>query len=225
MGGGGFLMEDSPLLDDFVLAHARGEQSRVCFIATASGDSDRMLVNFYSALGPRCRATHLALFRRTVSDVGRYLLDQDVIYVGGGNTANMMAVWRTHGVDRAVADACEHGVILCGVSAGALCWFECGVTDSFGTLSGLEGLTGLLPGSFCPHFNGDDRRRPAYHRLVHEGMRPGFGADVGAAMHFVDGALAEVVTSVREAAAYRIECVDGTVRETRVPGRYLGHQQ
>jgi peptidase E len=222
MGGGGFLMEETPLLDDFVLSHARGKDSRVCFIATASGDSDRMLVNFYTALSHRCHATHLPLFRRTQSDVTRFLLGQDVIYVGGGNTANMLAVWRTHGVDNALARAYEKGIVLCGVSAGALCWFESGVTDSFGPLAGIDNLLGWLRGSFCPHYNGDPRRRPRYQQLVREGMEPGFAADVGAALHFIDGALAQVVTSQQEAAAYRVECREGVVHEEALPGRYLG---
>ena len=124
MGGGGFLMDESPLLDDFILSCAKGRDSRVCFVATASGDSDRMLVNFYSALGPRCQASHLPLFRRQDADLTAQLLRQDVVYVGGGNTANMLAIWKLHGVDVALARAYEAGVLLCGLSAGGLCWFE-----------------------------------------------------------------------------------------------------
>jgi dipeptidase E len=224
MGGGGFLMEDTPLLDDFILLCARGRASRVCFVATASGDSDRMLVNFYTALGPRCRATHLPLFRRQHADVAAHLLAQDVIYVGGGNTPNMLAVWRVHGIDVALRRAYEAGVLLCGVSAGALCWFEGGVTDAFGgPLTRLDGALGLLPGSFCPHYDGDPRRRPTYQRLVADGLAPGFAADVGAALHFIDGALAEVVTSRPHAHAYRVEHLGGgDVSEEPLPARDLG---
>jgi dipeptidase E len=222
MGGGGFLMDDNPLLDDFILSRAKGRASRVCFLATASGDSDRMLVNFYTALGPRCRASHLALFRREHADVAAYLLDHDVIYVGGGNTANMLAVWPLHGVDQALARAHDAGVVLCGLSAGGLCWFQSGVTDSFGQLAPLENALGLLPGSFCPHYDGDAQRRPSYRRLVGEGMAAGFAADVGAALHFVDGALAEVVTSRPRACAYRVERRSDGVHEEPLPVRYLG---
>ncbi|HKO92121.1 MAG TPA: peptidase E [Polyangiaceae bacterium] len=222
MGGGGFLMENTPLLDDFILSRAKGRESRVCFIATASGDSDRMLVTFYTALGSRCRADHLPLFRRSATDVAAYLLNQDVIYVGGGNTANLLALWRLHGVDRALVQAYEAGIVLCGVSAGALCWFEAGVTDSFGSLDGLENGLGILKGSFCPHFDGEPLRRPAYRRLIAEGMQSGFAADDGAAMCFVDGALAEVVTSRPSARAYRVGPVDGALREEALPSRYLG---
>ncbi len=224
MGGAGFLMEDTPLLDDFILSRAKGKESRLCFLATASGDSDRMLVNFYTALGARCSASHLALFRRTHADIAGYLLKQDIVYVGGGNTANMLAVWRTHGVDKALARAYEHGVVLCGVSAGALCWFDCGVTDSFGHLAPLHGLLGLLPGSFCPHYNGDAGRRPTYHRLIREGMKAGFAADVGAALYFANGTLAEVVTSAPNAAAYRVECREDITHEEQLATRYLGNR-
>jgi dipeptidase E len=225
MGGGGFLIDDNPLLDDFILSRAKGKDSRVCFVATASGDSDRMLVNFYTALGRRCQATHLPLFRRTHDDVTAYLLEHDVIYVGGGNTANMLGVWRIHGVDKALAHAYDKGIVLCGVSAGALCWFETGVTDSFGSsLTYIDNLLGLVPGSFCPHYNGDSLRRPTYQRLVHDGMKPGFAADVGAALHFIDGTLSEVVSSRPDAGAYRLECRGSEVYEEAMPVRYLGEK-
>lgn len=224
LGGGGFLMEDTPFLDDFILARAKGQQSRVCFVPTASGDSDRMLVNFYTALGARCRASHLALFRREPRDPAEHLLEQDVIYVGGGSTVNMLAIWQMHGVDRALASAYEAGIVLCGVSAGALCWFEAGVTDSFGRLTALENGLGLLHGSFCPHYDGDPRRRPACRQLLSEGLRSGFAADVGAALHFIDGTLAEVVTSRPSAGAYRVGLEAGEFREQALPTRYLGSE-
>ncbi|MEO8180992.1 MAG: peptidase E [Deltaproteobacteria bacterium] len=222
MGGGGFLMEESPLLDDFILSCAKGRASRVCFLATASGDSDRMLVNFYTAMGSRCQASHLPLFRPDGRDPATQLLDQDIIYVGGGSTLNMLAIWQIHGVDQALVRAYEAGVALCGVSAGALCWFEAGVTDSLGRLTAMDNGLGFLPGSFCPHYDGDPRRRSAYQRLISEGLKAGFAADMGAAMHFVDGALAEVVTSRPSARAYRLEQQAGEIREQALHSRYLG---
>ena len=127
---------DNPLLDDHVLDLARAERGRerprVCFLATASGDSPAYIASFYAAFARRAEASHLALFIRTVDDIESFLLDQDVIYVGGGNTENMLAIWRVHGVDRALGRAWESGVVLTGLSAGSLCWFETGTTDSFG---------------------------------------------------------------------------------------------
>jgi dipeptidase E len=228
MGGGGFLMEPkNPLLDDFILGLGRGADSRVCFLATASGDSDRMLVNFYTDLAPRCRATHLPLFRPRVGDIEALLLAQDVIYVGGGSTVNQLAVWRAHGVDRALRRAHDAGVVLAGLSAGAICWFENGLSDSIGVDPGPLGAAtpalGLIPGTFCPHWDGEAWRQPVYRRLVAEGFAGGYAADDGAALHFVDGALREVVTSRPTARAYRVERgSDGGVVETPLPARFLG---
>jgi len=162
MGGGGVSMEpDNPILDDFILSLAGRPRPRVCFLPTASGDSDRYVANFYAAFARRSEASHLALFVRTVTDVEAFLLDQDVIYVGGGNTENQLAVGRVHGVDRALRIAWQRGVVLAGLSAGSICWFESGTTDSFGLdLDVLEDGLGFLPGSHCPHFDGEPQRRP-----------------------------------------------------------------
>ena len=224
LGGGGFLMEPANhLLDDFVLSLARGRESRVCFLATAAGDSDRMIVNFYTDLAPRCRGRHLALFRREERDLEAVLLAQDVIYVGGGNTANLLAVWRVHGVDAALRRAYENGVVLAGVSAGALCWFAGGVTDSFGGLAALDDGLAFVDGTMCPHYDGHPERRPTYHALLAGGMPAGYAADDSCAIHFVDGALREAVSSRPNASAYRVKrAPDGAVVETPLPTRFLG---
>ena len=145
-----------------------------------------------------------------------------MIYVGGGNTANLLAVWRAHGLDRVLRDAWTRGAILCGVSAGMLCWFRDGVTDSFGPLARLGDGLGLLDASACPHYDGEPGRRAAFHAAIADGMAPGWAADDGAALHFVGTELVEVVSSRRAAAAYRVERVDGVVVETRLPVRFLG---
>jgi dipeptidase E len=230
MGGGGFSMEpENPLLDEAVLDLARRvrgrDRPRVCFLATASGDAEGYIADFHAAFDDRSEASHLALFVRTVEDIGGFLLDQDVIYVGGGNTANMLAVWQIHGVDRALRRAWESGVVMAGLSAGSLCWFEAGTTDSFGlTLAPLHGGLAFLPGSHCPHYDGEAQRRPLYQRLVGEGELPaGYAADDGAALVFRDQVLEEVIASRPAARAYRVEPgPDGTAIETELPTRYLG---
>lgn len=230
MGGGGFSMEpDNPLLDDHVLDLARTnrgrERPRVCFLGTASGDSPVYIADFYTAFARRAEATHLALFVRTEDDIESFLLDQDVVYVGGGNTENMLAVWRIHGVDRALRRAWETGVVMTGLSAGSLCWFETGTTDSFGTeLAALSGGLGFIPGSHSPHYDGEATRRPRYHELVAAGALPaGYAADDGAALVFDGPDLVEVVSSRPEARAYRVERgADGAAVETILPTRYLG---
>jgi len=230
MGGGGFSMEpDNPLLDDFVLASARAargrERPRVCFLATASGDSPSYVADFYAAFARRAEATHLALFIRTVDDIEAFLVDQDVVYVGGGNTENLLAIWRVHGVDRALRRAWEAGVIMTGLSAGSLCWFESGTTDSFGTgLAALSGGLGFVPGSHAPHYDGEPARRPHYQRLVADGiLASGYAADDGAALIFRGPDLVEVVASRPDARGYRVERdAAGDAIETALPTRYLG---
>jgi len=230
MGGGGFSMEpDNPLLDDYTLDLARTargrERPRVCFLATASGDTPGYIADFYAALARRSEASHLSLFVRTVDDIERHLLDQDVIYVGGGNTENMLAVWRVHGVDRALRAAWESGVVLTGLSAGSLCWFETGTTDSYGAgLAPLSSGLGFLPGSHAPHYDGESTRRPHFQRLIAEGVLPaGYAADDGVALVFRGTELDEVVASRPGARAYRVERgADGKAIETELPTRYLG---
>ena len=227
MGGGGFSEEpDNPLLDDYVLGLAGRKKPRVCFIPTASGDAQGYIDKFHRAFPPRrTKASHLTLFRPCgVGDVREFLLAQDIIYVGGGSTANMLAVWRVHGVDRILRKAWRAGVVLAGVSAGMNCWFEQSVTDSFGgRLAPLKDGLGLLKGSACPHYHSEKERRPAYRRLVAGGgLVPGFAADDGAALHFVGSKLAGVVTSRPKARAYRVERVRGKAVETPLETRYLG---
>jgi peptidase E len=227
LGGGGFAMEpENPLLDDYILSLARSPRPKVCFLPTASADSDNFCLRFYQAFAARnCVPTHLPLFKRQVEDLRSFLLAQDVIYVSGGNTANMLAIWRVHGVDRILAEARQQGIVLCGISAGSLCWFECGVTDSFGPLAALHDGLKFLPGSNCPHYDGEPQRRPTYHRLVGDGTLPaGYAADCGCALHFVGDHLAKVVTSRPSAAAYRVERKGGTAVETRLAVEYLGRR-
>ena len=230
MGGGGFTMEpDNPLIDDHILNLARATRGRrrprICFIPTASGDSLAYIAEFYAAFARRTDADHLALFNRTVDDIEGLLLHQDVVYVGGGNTENMLAVWRVHGVDRALRRAWEAGVVMAGLSAGSLCWFEAGTTNSFGVgLAVLSGGLGLLPGSHAPHYDGEASRRGHFQRLIAEGVLPaGYAADDGAALIFHGTELAEVVTSRPDACGYRVERGSaGDAVETILPARYLG---
>lgn len=199
-------------------------RARVAFIPTATGDASETLVNMYARFpADRSERTHLALFNRTVEDITAYLLAQDIIVVGGGNTANMLAVWRVHGVDRALRAAWEHGVVLTGGSAGSLCWFECGTTDSFNLyrLAPLRDGLGFLPGSHCPHYDGEEQRRPLYHALVGDGFPAGYAMDDDAAVHFVGQEIREVVSARAAASAYRVERRDGAVVETRLDARLL----
>lgn len=225
MGGGGFSMEPgNRLLDEYFLAQTRKRRPSVCFIPTASGDADRYIVSFYAAFSKlRCTPCHLSLFRPPTGSLGRLLLDQDAIYVGGGNTKSLMALWREWRLDRHLRRAWRGGVVLGGVSAGSICWFQQGLTDSVpGKMTVLDCL-GLLRGSNCPHYDSQAARRPAYQRLIARGkMAAGVAADDGVALHFVDRKLRQVVSSRRAAAAYKVRSVNGRADERRIPARYLG---
>jgi dipeptidase E len=205
-------------LDRYVLAQARVPEPAVAFVPTASGESDNYIVRFYTAyLGLPCRPSHLAFFRRT-PDLRAYLLAQDVIYVGGGNTKSMLAVWREWGVPELLREAWESGIVLAGISAGAICWFEQGVTDSFADQLRVMECLGFLPGSCCPHYSGEPDRRPSFHRLLRHGeIAPGFAIDDGAAIHFTNNQVHRVVASRKGATAYHVHSTGGEVREEPMP--------
>jgi len=196
---------------------------RVCFLGTASGDDPGYIAAFYGWFARRSQATHLGLFDRRVGDIAAFLAEHDVVYVGGGNTANMLAVWRTHGVDVALRQAWQAGVILAGPSAGAVCWFEAGTTDSFSPeLGAMRDGLGFLPGSFCPHYDSESSRRPRYHELVASGDLPaGYAADDGVGLLFSGTTLSEVVAAMPESRAFRLERVPAGVEETSIKPRLL----
>ena len=218
LGGGGFSMEPENLtLDEYVLAQAQSPSPSVLFLPTASGDADAYVLRFYTAFsGLPCRPSHLSLFRRT-PDLRACLLSQDVIYVGGGNTKSMLGVWREWGLPEILREAWSAGVVLAGISAGAICWFEQGLTDSFdGDLRPLQCL-GFLRGSCCPHYDGEAARRPTYHQLVRRGdLLPGFAIDDGVALHFIGDDLHHVATSRPRVNAYRVRMSNGAVQEEPV---------
>lgn len=230
MGGGGFSGAADPRiptgLDRLVLelARERGRRRpRICFVGTATGDDPRPIGRFHAAFDDRADAAHLGLFDRQVVDIEAFLLRQDAIYVGGGNTASLLAVWRAHGVDRALRRAHDAGVVLAGRSAGSICWFESGTTDSYGPpLQSVHGALGFIAGSHCPHYDGEPDRRPTYHRLVAGGILPGgHAADDGVALLFDGPDLVEAVSERDGATAYRVVPRDGGVEETPLATRRL----
>jgi peptidase E len=193
---------------------------RVCVLNTANGDDLGSYLRFYARLSQHgARVSHLQLFTMpNVDDPEDLLLSQDVIFVGGGSVANMVAVWRVHGVDRIMRSAWESGVVLAGVSAGAICWFEGGTTDSFGpVLRPFTAGLGLLPGSYCPHYDSEPARRPTFQSLVADGALPaGVACDDGAAAHFTDAELTAIVAARDGASGYLVE-PDGSGGSTERP--------
>lgn len=228
LGGGGFSMEsDNTLLDDFILSLVPKPLPRVCFVPTASADSVAYTLKFYRAFSGRAIATDLTIFdppatpRRPArtSDMAAFVAEQDIVYVGGVNTANLLAIWRTHGLDKVLYDAWRGGTVLCGISAGMLCWFQDGLTDSFGGFAPLKDGLGFLEASACPHYDGERERQILYQQAIEAGMANGYAADDYVALHFQGKTLVEAVSSRPEAAAYRVE---QGAEPVRLSTRYLG---
>jgi len=223
-GGGGFSMEaGNRLLDDYVLALTGKPRPRGCFLPTASGDADHYVVRFYQHFGPWAEASHLSLFRRERGcrrEPREHLLSQDLIYVGGGSVISMLGVWRAHGIDAVLREAWAQGVVLCGLSAGSLCWFAEGVSAFHGEPAAVQGI-GVLPWSNAVHYADEAARRADYHAALRAGMRPGYAASDGAALHFQGTELAHAVASRPGARAFRVEADRGEVVETELTVRDL----
>ncbi len=196
----------------------------VCYIPTASGENKDGIIAFYQRFGGLdCSVRHLTFFNPPVADLRSYLLACDLIFVGGGNTKSMLALWREWGVDTILREAWERGIVLSGVSAGSICWFEQGITDSIpGPLTLLPCL-GFLKGSDCPHFDGEAERRPTFHRMLTTGeIMPGYAADDHAALVFEGETLARVVSTTPTARAYHFSRdASGAVVETALAAELL----
>lgn len=194
---------------------------RVLYIGTAMAEDPESTLRMYDRFAGIGDMSRLEFFPWPPEDLRSSVLDQDLIFVGGGNTANMLAIWRVHGVDELLREALAAGIILTGSSAGGICWFEHGVTDSFGPQLGPMECLGFLPGSFCPHWDDEENRRPVYHRLLEDGFPAGYAAEAGVGLHFVDGELREVVGCDEGAKGYRVELQGGEIVETPLPARPL----
>jgi len=218
---------DNLALDRYILQQARSSKPNVCFVPTASGDSEGYTQRFYDSLKTLdCVPTDLSLFRSPKQDLESFILQQEVIYVGGGNTRNLLAIWRDWGLDRILQAALNQGVVLAGISAGSICWFEQGVTDSMKAegsdrLASIDCL-GFLPHSHCPHYDGEANRRPEYHRLMQHGeIGRGWAADDGAGIHFIDGELQKIVSSRPNASAYWVVRDGNGVHEQTLTPEHL----
>jgi len=195
---------------------------KVCLLPTAASAVPVAVVRFLDLFPTdRFEPTYLDLFARDGRDLRDVVLSQDAIVVGGGNTANLLAIWRVHGLDAILREAWEAGVVLAGGSAGANCWFEASTTDSFGPLAALRDGLGLLDGSFCPHYDSEPGRRPLYRELIAGGFPAGVACDDLAAVHYVGAEIVEVVASDPDARAYRVTGDPDGVWEEPLPGRLL----
>ena len=216
LGGAGRSEEETRRLLAHVVGLAGKPSAKVCAVPTAVGDDPGSVLRLYGLLPEEAQASHLPFFPWPPSELRRFVLGHDVIFVGGGNTANALAIWRVHRFDEILREAWGAGIVLTGWSAGMICWFEAGVTDSFGPqLEGMRDGLGLLAGSACPHYDGEELRRPVYRRLVAEGFPDGIAADDGVGIHFVGPELAEVVSVSDGATAYRVGAAGESPLEAR----------
>ncbi len=226
MGGGGFTMEpNNPLLDDFVLSLTQAKEPRVLFLPTASGDTTAQINAFKARFADRlCVSEYLSLFhlRDSTRTMAETVLAQDIIYVGGGSMRNLLALWQAHGLDRLLLEAWRAGTVLAGLSAGAMCWFEGGVSRSSGPPEALEGL-GLLEGSLTVHADGEPERLPVWLASVRDGTLPGgWALDDGVGLLFAGRRLERVVSSRPGAGAQRVDQVAGELVRHRLEPELLG---
>jgi peptidase E len=221
MGGGGFTMEpENPALDEHILALTGRTEPRLLFLPTASGDAERQVARFHHTYDDRpCHASVLSLFR--LGETGGVslrdlVLAQDVVYVGGGSMRSLLAIWREYGLDLILREAWERGVLLAGLSAGAMCWFSGGVTMSTGVPAPVRGL-GLLPWSLSVHADGDPGRLPVFEDAVATGfLPPGWAADDGVGLLFEGTELVRTVSSRPRARAVRVDPDEAGVARTPV---------
>jgi dipeptidase E len=225
MGGGGFTMEPAnPLLDDFVLSLARVTEPRILFLPTASGDTTAQINAFKARFAHRtCVPEHVSLFRlrETTRSLEEIVIEQDIVYVGGGSMRNLLAIWQAHGLDRLLVDAWRAGIVLAGLSAGAMCWFQAGITRSSGPPEPIAGL-GLLHGSLTVHADGEPERLPVWLENVRDGATPGgWALDDGVGLLFRGTQLERAVSSRPGAGAQRVDAIAGELVRHRLEPELL----
>ena len=219
LGGGGFSMEpDNPLLDDYILEQVEKENPKICFIGTASGDAEGYINRFYTHFNEKkCIPTHLSLFKGETDKIEKFILSQDIIYVGGGNTRNMLVIWKEWSLDNILKKAYHNGILLCGLSAGSICWFEEGLTDSIPNQLNKLDCLGIIKGSNCPHFDGEKERQDIYKDKIRSGeMKKGIACDDGVGLHFVNEKLEDIISSRADAYAYSFSSDNGKIKEIKL---------
>lgn len=213
---------DNLVLDEYILRLARVSNPRICFVPTASGDNDNYIRRFYQAFTTlECRPRHLSLFKPPCHDLESFVHEQDVIYVGGGNTRNMLLLWREWSLDSILKSALMNGTVLSGISAGAICWFEQATTDSFRPVDSgeLDSMTclGFLPGSHCPYYDSGNRRTDYNQRVLSGELLAGYATEVGTALHFANQRFASAVSSRPNVQAFHVSRDEGELAVRTLP--------
>lgn len=215
IGGGGFgRTQASNLIEQYILDQSNKISPNICFIPTATGDLDPYVVNFYNVFSQLdCHPTHISFFKRTI-DLDKHIANQDIIFVGGGNTKSMLAVWREWNLDKILKTAYDRGVVMSGVSAGAICWFESGLTDSWADELKMMPCMNFISGSCAPHYDEEPERRPATKNLLEENIIDAmYGIEGGAALHFIDEVVKSTIRFALNKNAYKVTLHDDKVLE------------
>ena len=219
IGGGGFGRSPGEgVIEKYILDQSNKERPNICFIPTATGDNEAYKVNYYSTFSKlNCSPVHLDFFKRT-PDLEELIKQQDVIFVGGGNTKSMLAVWKDWGLDLILKEAYERGVIMCGVSAGAICWFEEGITDSWSEELKVMDCLGFVKGVCCPHYDEEPQRRPSLSKFLTEGvMQSCYAVDGGCALHIENEQEYKAVVFAKDKNAYCVDLENNEVKEEPYP--------
>jgi dipeptidase E len=219
IGGGGFGRSPGEgVIEKYILDQSDKEKPNICFIPTATGDNEAYKVNYYSTFSKlNCSPVHLDFFKRT-PDLEELIKQQDIIFVGGGNTKSMLAVWKDWGLDLILKEAYERGVIMCGVSAGAICWFEEGVTDSWSEELKVMDCLGFVKGACCPHYDEEPQRRPSLSKFLTEGvMQSCYAVDGGCALHIENEQEYKAVVFTKDKNAYCVDLENDEVNEEPYP--------
>ena len=218
IGGGGFGRNPNHnKIEKYILGQSNKANPNIVFIPTASAEDKSYIVNFYSCFSKlECRPSHINFFQRTPR-LNSIINQADIIYVGGGNTKSMLAVWREWNLDRLLEKAYKNGKILCGVSAGAICWFEQGITDSWASNLNTMDCLGFVGGMACPHYQEEKDRRPTVHKMLKQGnCMPGYAIDGGAAIHFKNGDYHASIQFYPVSRVYHVSVVDGNINEEKM---------
>lgn len=223
IGGGGFGRDPGEgLIEDYILKQSKKDRPNICFIPTATGDNEAYKNNYYSTFTRLdCNPTHLDFFKRT-PDLKELILEQDVIFVGGGNTKSMLAVWKDWGLDLLLKEAYENGVVMSGVSAGAICWFAMGITDSWSDELKLMNCMGFIDGNCCPHYDEEPQRRPSVKRFLEKKkLEQCFCIEGGNALHFKNEQVYSSVSFKKNKNSYLATILEDKVVEKELPCRNI----
>jgi len=219
IGGGGFGRNPgNGAIEKYILDQANSEKPNICFIPTATGDDESYKVSYYATLSKlNCNPTHLDFFKRT-PDLENLIKGQDVIFVGGGNTKSMLSVWREWGLDKILKKAYENGTIMSGVSAGAICWFERGITDSWSDKLNIMNCLSFTKGNCCPHYDEEAERRPTLSKFIKDKeIQNCYAIEGGCALHIKNDEVYKAISFRGKKNSFLVTCEDGKIKENNLP--------